>query len=449
MPNRPSTAGSGSRRICVQRFGGPRDMLRGAAWCLTGLALMGAITRVLLAGFSPGAMLLAIPFVLVSLGLVVIGSLCAVGAPLLWLSAKLARFRDGSLRVDDGLVLGEGGLETVLPLVSVTAAAMSLLDDELEIRTRDGDVIRAKVHGHEEGFAIVDALAASKVHGTWLASLHQRKPAARWVEWPWLTALAATLLGFLLAAPFVSLDLAAAIAGMLGGAARVLAAGAYRPGVVGSIVLGKDGIALKQAGKDRFVAFGAIESVAGTDAGASLTLTGGEIVAIDILPVPSPEKEPYGSLTARLAAARRARLLELLRDGMLPGGPEIVRAGALLERRGRTVRAWRLALSELVREASSGYRTAMLPKEQALAVLEDGHAPGELRIGAALALTVGGRAGEHALPRGLDADTALRLRVAVETCVNQDVRTALRDAIYGDLEEETLDRAMIAGRAAR
>jgi hypothetical protein len=433
----------------VQRFGGPRDMARGAAWCLTGLALMGAITRVLVAGFSTGAILLAIPFLLVSLGLVVIGSLCAVGAPLLWLSAQLARFHDGSLRVDNGLVLGEGGLETILPLVTVTAAAMSLLDDELEIRTRDGDVIRAKVSGHEEGFAIVDALAVSKVHGTWLASLHQRKPAARWVEWPWLTALAVTLLGFALAAPFVSLDLAAAIAGMLGGAARVLAAGAHRPGVVGSIVVGKDGIALKQAGKDRFIAFGAIESVVETEAGASLTLTGGETVAVEILPALQPEKEPYGSLTARLSTARRGRLLELLQEGMLPGGPELVRAGALLERRGRTVRAWRVALSELVREASSGYRTAMLPKEQALAVLEDGHAPGELRIGAALALTVGGRAGEHTLPRGLDADTALRLRIAVETCVNQDVRTALRDAIYGDLEEETLDRAMIAGRTAR
>lgn len=36
-----------------------------------------------------------------------------------------------------GLVLGEGGVETILPLVTVTAAAMSLLDDELVIRTRD------------------------------------------------------------------------------------------------------------------------------------------------------------------------------------------------------------------------------------------------------------------------------------------------------------------------
>ena len=77
------------------------------------------------------------------------------------------------------------------------------------------------------------------------------------------------------------------------------------------------------------------------------------------------------------------------------------------------------------------------------------HAPGELRIGAALALTSGGQAGQHTAPRGLDPDTVLRLRVAVETCVNQDVRTALRDAIYGELEEETLERALTPNRATR
>ena len=125
-----------------------------------------------------------------------------------------------------------------------------------------------------------------------------------------------------------------------------------------------------------------------------------------------------------------------------------MRSGALLERRGRTVRAWRAALSELVREASSGYRTAMLPKEQALAVLEDGHAPSELRIGAALALTSGSRrVGEHVAPHGVDPETVTRLRIAVETCVNQAVRTALRDAIYGELEDDTLDRALTPGVA--
>jgi hypothetical protein len=424
-------------------------MLRGAAWCLTGLALMGAITGVLAIGFPAGAMVLAIPFLLVTLGLVAVGGLCAVGAPLLWLGASMARFQDGSLRVDNGLVVGERGVETVLPLVTVTAARLSMFDDELTIHTRDGDVIRTKVNSQAEGEAIVEAVAVSKVHGTWLASLHRREAAARWVEWPWLTTLALTVLGFGLALPFVRFELAAAIAGIVGGTARIIAAGAYRPGVVGSIVLGKDGIALKQGATDRFIAFGDLDHVDETEAGARLTLTTGDVVNVDILPVLQPENEEYGSLTARLSAWRRGQLLALLNEGMLPAGPEIVRAGGLLERRGRTVRAWRVALSELVREASGGYRTAMLPKEQALAVLEDGHAPGELRIGAALALTEGGRAGEHTAPRGVDPDTALRLRIAVETCVNQDVRTALRDAIYGELDEETLDRAMVPGRTVR
>ena len=433
----------------MQRFGGPRDMVRGAAWCLTGLALTGAVTGVLALGFPTGAMVLAIPFLLLTLGLVAVGGLCAAGAQLLWIGARMARFESGSLRVDNGLVLGEGGVETVLPLVTVTTARLSRFDDELAIETRDGDVIRTKVSSQAEGEAIVEAIAVSKVHGTWLASLQRREPAARWVEWPWLTTLALTALAFVLAAPLVRLELAAALAGLLGGVARIVAAGAYRPGVVGSIVLGRDGIALKQGETDRFIAFGSLDHVDETEAGASLTLTSGEVVPVDILPALQPEKGPEGSLTAKLCASRRRQLLALLHEGMLPEGSDLIRAGALLERRGRTVRAWRVDLSELVREASGGYRTAMLPKEQALAVLEDGRAPGELRIGAALALTEGGRAGEHAVPRGIDADTALRLRIAVETCVNQDVRTALRDAIYGDLDEETLDRALIAGRIAR
>src|SRR5512132_1070236 len=88
-------AALGSSRICVQRFGGPRDMAHGAVWCLTGLALMAAFARVVASVSEGGALVLAVPLLLVALGLVVVGSLCAIGAPLLWLSALLARFRPG------------------------------------------------------------------------------------------------------------------------------------------------------------------------------------------------------------------------------------------------------------------------------------------------------------------------------------------------------------------
>ena len=420
-----------------------------AGWCLTGIALLAAFTRVLTEVSGTGVMALGIPLVLVALGLVVSGSLCAVGAPLLWLNARLAGFRAGALRVDNGIVLEENGFRTVLPLVLVTAATVSPLEDELLVHTRDGDVIRAKVSGLDDARAIVESLAVSKVHGTWLSSLHRREAAPRWVQWAWLSAFAVGLMTFLVTLPITKADLALAIGTLAFGVTRFGASSAKNPGVTGSIVIGKDGLAMKQGTIDRFIAFGEIERVDGTAAGASLLLTSGEEVAVDILPALPPAAEPQGSLTAVLHEARHAQLLALLREGLLPEGTELVRAGALLERRGRTVRAWREALSELVREAAGGYRTAALPKEQALAVLEDGHASSELRIGAALALTSGGHAGQHTAPRGLDPDTVLRLRVAVETCVNQDVRTALRDAIYGELEEETLERALAPNRAAR
>lgn len=416
-------------------------MRRGAGWCVVGLVLIGAFTRLLFAGFAMGGMMISIPLILIALGLFAVGGLCALGAPLLWLTERFSRSGAGSLHVEHGLVLREGDVTHVLPLSTVTFASLSPLEDELELRTREGDVIRATVSGDEDALALVEAIAVSKVHGTWLASLHRREPAAGWVEFGWLSACAAALLVVVVTLPLVPADVALAVGVLASGAVRAFAANAKKPGVTGSIVLGKDGIALKQAMNERFIAFGNIERVDETEAGAQLSLRDGEVVAVDILPVVRPEVTTPGTLTAALSAWRRAQLVALLREGIRPEGAEIVRAGALLERRGRTVSAWRAALIELMREASGGYRTASLPREQALAVLEDGHAPGELRIGAALALSTGGRAGEYATPRGLDPDTVRRLRIAVETCVNQDVRTALRDAIYGELEEETLDRA--------
>jgi hypothetical protein len=452
-----------STQVCVQRFGAPREMLRGAAWCLIGLALLGALMSLLAIVVAGLLSVLAFPLALAAFGLLIVGIFCAVVAPLYWLSAHMARFHPGTLRVEDGLVLTVDRNEMVFPLVLVTGAKMSPEGDELALATRDGDVIRARVRGVDEGRAIVEALAVSKVHGTWLASLHRREAPARWVQSPWLSALGAAAIAFLVTLPFLR-DTASLLAALTAFAAvRVGADWARKPDVIGSIVVGNDGIALKQGAGDRFIAFGSIERVDETTAGARLLLKSGESVDVDILPIPPPaaktkakteattETEAEGSLTAELAARRRAELNALLRRGLLPDGPEIVRAGALLERRRRTVRAWREALATLVREAAGDYRTASLPREQALAVLEDGHASGELRIGAALALTAGGSrvAGQHSAPRGLDDETRLRLRIAVETCVNQDVRTALRDAIYGELEEETLDRAINPVRTAR
>jgi hypothetical protein len=435
------------RRIRVQRFSGPRDMIQSALWCAGGLALIAALLCLVFAAFELAAMLLAIPLLLVAFGLFIVAGFCVLGAPLLWIAQHLVRFGSGSLHVEHGLVLAEGGIPNVVPLSAVTFASLSPLEDELTLRTREGDVIQAKVSGDDEALALVEAIAVSKVHGTWLATLYRRAPAARWVQVRWLGAVIAALLASVVLLPFVSVNVAIALGVLVGGAVHAGASRAKKPDILGSVVLGTDGLALKYATSERFIAFGSIARVDETEAGAQLSLLDGEVVDVDVVPLVPVDAKAPGTLTATLSAQRRAQLLQLVREGLRAERGESDRAGALLERRGRTVRAWREGLLELMREAGGGYRTATLPREQAFAVLEDGHAPGELRIGAALALSTGGRAGEHATPRGLDADTVVRLRIAVETCVNQDVRTALRDAIYGELEEETLERATTPRRA--
>jgi hypothetical protein len=139
-----------------------------------------------------------------------------------------------------------------------------------------------------------------------------------------------------------------------------------------------------------------------------------------------------------LAEWRREHLLGLLRKRIGRDDPEAGGAGALLERRGRPAPAWRAALRCLMAEAGADYRTAKLTREQALAVLEDGGAPAELRIGAALALS-----------SARDRATAERLRIAAEGCASCDVRIALEQAADGEVDEGTLDRALSGGGAAQ
>ncbi|HTN88222.1 MAG TPA: hypothetical protein VL242_31295, partial [Sorangium sp.] len=128
---------------------------------------------------------------------------------------------------------------------------------------------------------------------------------------------------------------------------------------------------------------------------------------------------------------RREHLLALLRERSGRGAPEAGRAGALLERRGLPATAWRAALRRLVSESGADYRTAKLTREQALAVLEDGAAPAELRIGAALALSA-----------WRDGQTVERLRIAAEGCASRDVRLALEQAAEGDMDDWMLERAL-------
>jgi hypothetical protein len=108
----------------------------------------------------------------------------------------------------------------------------------------------------------------------------------------------------------------------------------------------------------------------------------------------------------------------------------------LLDRRGRTVAAWREALARITHR-SGDYRSSVLESADLAQVIEDVSAPAERRIGAALALA--------ALPG--DPELKLRVRVAAQASANETMRVALERALSGRLEEGDLEDEAGVGAA--
>ncbi|WP_437641964.1 hypothetical protein [Sorangium sp. So ce854] len=108
------------------------------------------------------------------------------------------------------------------------------------------------------------------------------------------------------------------------------------------------------------------------------------------------------------------------------------RLGAL-DRKGRSFEAWRGALGGLARGGAGGgsYRDTALEVDDLARVLEDGAAPAERRIAAAVALA---SSGDPALKR--------RVRIAAGTCADQALRDAIERAAEEELQERDLDRVL-------
>ncbi len=438
-----------STAVSIQRYGGAEDVTRGALLCGAWLVVIAAAVRIAMLAFDGGGLVIAIPLGMIAVMLFLVGFFCVLAAPMLWLSALLARRRPGSLEVGEALFVEQRGDKSAQPLLSIVGAHLSPAADELTLRTREGDRIRAAVGSEQEALALLSALARSTIRGTWLATLYNPDDPPRWIASSWISAAVAFALGLLFTVFLMGVD--ASLSASILAAAGVKAAAFLlrKPEVRGSVVVGRDGLAIREDEQERFVAFGAIAAVEEIDGGAQIVLRNGE--AVRLVLQPRRVADPPGAipLTAVLADKRRVELLERARAELREHATETPRAGTLLERRGRSVSAWKSGLRALLSEAGD-YRKAMLSREQAAQVLEDGHARGELRIGAALALTLPvvpeGEARQDDAPRvpRVDRQTAERLRIAVETCVDQEVRIALRQAIYGELDEETLERAMKA-----
>jgi hypothetical protein len=438
-----------SRAVAIQRFGGAGDVTRGALLCGAWLGVIAAAVRVAMLAFESGGLVIAIPLGMIAVMLFLVGFFCTLAAPLLWLSALLARRRPGALEVGEALFIDQRGERSVQPLLSVVGAHLSPTEDELTLRTREGDLIRAAVDSESDAEALLSALAGGTIRGTWLATLYNPDDPPRWIASSWISAAVAFVFALLFSIFLMEPDAAISLAVLAAAGVKAAAFLLRKPEVRGSVVVGRDGLAIRENEAERFVAFGAIAEVEEIEGGVGLSLRSGDQLRLVLRPRRALDPAGTLPLTLVLADKRRAEMLARVGAELRQSPVEPPRAGTLLERKGRSVSAWREGLRTLLSEAGD-YRKAMLSREQAAQVLEDGHANGELRIGAALALTLpltpakeGANSEGPRVPR-VDRQTAERLRIAVETCVDQEVRIALRQAIYGELDEETLERAMKA-----
>ncbi len=223
-----------------------------------------------------------------------------------------------------------------------------------------------------------------------------------------ITFVAAALSGIALA------DAVPSLRGSLGWillASFVLAAVVARTIAAPRVVVGADGLRIERALSRRFVGFAEIADVQRRERGSGLVvhLVSGEVLT---LPMVAQDSESIAAVEARIAAGRA-------RAGSATG------LATLLARGERSLERWRSDLAALA-SAPRGFRDAAVTPEALAQELENASAPPEVRVAAALAL-------EAIEPSGP------RVRVAVDTCADDDLREVLRAVRDGTLEDEQLD----------
>ncbi len=199
-----------------------------------------------------------------------------------------------------------------------------------------------------------------------------------------------------------------------------------------AVLVGADGVAIERWGRPRFVSFADVARVERTLHGLGLVLEGGGTVQLRLSFSPI---DPIQRASEE-ARDRREALLRRVEDARAAAGKSGVATAKLasLERRGRSMETWRDELRALP-SREGGYRSATIEPEELVRVAEDGMAGPERRIGAVLAL--GG-----ARDPALDA----RVRVAIDTCVDVDMKRALAEAAEGELDEAVLRRVVDRSR---
>ncbi|MFT3766942.1 MAG: hypothetical protein QM820_15700 [Minicystis sp.] len=341
-----------------------------------------------------------------------------LSSPLLAFAAFIVRiyyrWRPGAVRVLDGdLVLERGDRVTRVPLAELAEGSLHPEARRVEIRRRNGDILRIQVPRVEDGQRLLAATGLDASRRTWSLLLGETTfldimsvffgpaialPLARAVA----NATAIRGIGFVTLFLFFSIAIFALVREVLGPA---------------QIVIGADGILVRQRFQRRFYAHDRVAGLAARTERTTLVLTDGSQVRLR---------------TRHLSPAQRAELETRFDDARraFQAGDAEHAALSQLDRGGRSIAAWRGAIGGLLAQADV-YRGRALTRDDLIGVVESPAAPIERRVAAALALS-----GTN------DDDARARMRIAAEASADVRIRIALQKAAEGSLDDEAMEEAV-------
>jgi hypothetical protein len=197
------------------------------------------------------------------------------------------------------------------------------------------------------------------------------------------------------------------------------------------VAIGVDGVSIEGMLGKRFVSYDDVTRVDPDVHGVRLGLrTKGDV----LLPTWRRGDPPLALGEAHVNdGARRQRVIfdRIRRAAALrrPGGPEL----AVLDRGGRSLEAWRDEVRALAK-APADYRRVQLAPHDLEELVIDGAAPAERRIAAVMALAAEDRPAARQ-----------RVRIAIDTCADEELKAALEQAAEGEIDELTVRKALRPG----
>jgi hypothetical protein len=436
----PDQPASPALRLRVESPGvGTQQAERVRRIALRALAFSALLTAI---PFPVGLLLDSTPICMVTLA----GILGIMGSSLALLIAPAARtvMRPGVVSVEGaGITVDQPGNRRIYPMHGVVEGWLEE-PDEVYLRMQGGETLVVKVRSTQEGERLLEAAdlsASERVVRMPLSSAASMIPGGKVLGIIGLVGLSpVTIFSAAVVAAMVKDPAKLLQPGGVLGASMVLAFTATIGFLVYALVaalrrrevtVGTDGLVYRSTFGRDFIPYAQVTQVAADPRGVRVVRGKSSVVLPTsegaLLAAPGQS----AALPATVAGAkRREALLDRIEAAMAARRVSGAASANLthLDRNGRPLLAWREDLKRLIK-APSLYRGAGFAKSELAEVIEDPGASAERRVGAALALRVA------------DPEEARRrVRVAVDACADDDLRSALESAAEGEVAEEQLEK---------